>query len=78
MALPTLPLTGRPLAGVSVFGLQRRSGERHKRPWIARWSVSGRQRSRSFRTKTGAERFRSGLLVAVQSGEVFSEITRNR
>src|SRR5262249_54329759 len=75
MALPTLPLTGRPLAEVSVFGVQRRSGERHKRPWIARWAVAGRQRSRSFRTKAEAERFRSALLLAVQSGEAFDETT---
>jgi hypothetical protein len=73
MALPTLPLTGRPLADASVFGVQRRSSERHKRPWIARWSVGGRRRSRSFRTKMEAERFRSALLVAVQSGEAFDE-----
>ena len=75
MALPTLPLTGRPLADVSVFSVQRRSGDRHKRPWITRWSVNGRQRSRSFRTKTEADRFRSGLLVAVQTGEAFDEAT---
>src|SRR5580658_5689631 len=75
MALPTLPLTGRPLADVAVFSVQRRSGDRHKRPWITRWSVNGRQRSRSFRTKSEAERFRSGLLVAVQSGEGFDDAT---
>jgi hypothetical protein len=75
MALPTLPLTGRPLADVSVYSVQRRSGERHKRPWITRWSADGRQRSRSFRTKSEAERFRSGLLVAVQSGEAFDSET---
>lgn len=75
MALPRLPLTGRPLADVRVFGVQRRAGERHKRPWITRWSVAGRQRSRSFRTKAEADRFRTGLLVAVQSGEAFDEAT---
>jgi integrase len=75
MALPTLPLNGRPLADVSVYSVQRRSGERHKRPWITRWSADGRQRSRSFRTKAEAERFRSGLLVAVQSGEAFDPET---
>jgi integrase len=73
MALPTLPLTGRPLADVSVFSVQRRSSDSHKRPWITRWSVNGRQRSRSFRTKVEADRFRSGLLVAVQRGESFDE-----
>lgn len=75
MVLPTLPITGRPLADVSVFGVQRRSGERHKRPWIVRWSVAGRQRSRAFRTKAEAERYRSALLVAQQSGEAFDEST---
>ncbi len=75
MALPTLPLTGRPLADVSVYSVQRRAGDRHKRPWITRWSVNGRQRSRSFRTKAEADRFRSGLLVAVQTGEAFDDTT---
>lgn len=75
MALPTLPLTGRPLADVAVFSVQRRSGDRNKRPWIARWSVNGRQRSRAFRTKAEADRYRSALLVAQQSGEVFDEQT---
>lgn len=73
MALPTLPLTGRPLADVAVFSVQRRSGDRNKRPWIARWSVNGRRRSRAFRTKAEADHYRSGLLVAQQSGERFDE-----
>lgn len=75
MALPTLPLTGRPLAEVSVFGVQRRSGERNKRPWIVRWTVVGRQRSKAFRTRVEADRYRSALLVAVQSGEAFDPTT---
>jgi hypothetical protein len=49
---------------VSGFGVQRRSGDRHKRPWITRWSVGGRQGSRSFRTKMEAKRLRSAWLVA--------------
>src|SRR3546814_16215606 len=75
MALPTLPLTGRPLADVAVFSVQRRSGERNKRPWIVRWSLNGRQRSRAFRTKAEAERYRSALLVAQQCGEAFDDLT---
>jgi integrase len=63
------------LADVAVFSVQRRSGDRNKRPWIARWSVNGRQRSRAFRTKAEADRYRSALLVAQQSGEVFDEQT---
>lgn len=71
MALPTMSLTGRPLADVAVYSVQKRSGERNKRPWIVRWSLDGRQRSRAFRTKAEADRYRSGLLVAQQSGERF-------
>lgn len=70
-----MPLTGRPLADVAVFSVQKRSGERNKRPWIARWSVNGRQRSRAFRTRAEADRYRSGLLVARQSGEGFDDLT---
>jgi integrase len=77
MALPrnTLPLTGRPLADVAVHSVQRRTGERHKKPYIARWRVNGKDFSRSFRTKAEAERVRSGLLVAVQTGEGFDDTT---
>ncbi len=75
MLLPTMPLTGRPLADVAVYSVQKRSGERNKRPWVVRWSVNGRQRSRSFRTKAEADRYRSGLLVAQQSGERFDPET---
>jgi integrase len=75
MALPTLPLTGRPLADVAVYSVQRRTSARNKRPWIVRWSVIGRQRSRAFRTKIEAERYRSGLLVAQQRGEAFDATT---
>ncbi len=71
----TLPLTGRPLANVSVLNVQRRTGERHKKPFIARWKVNGRAFARSYRTKGEAERVRSALLVAVQSGEAFDEMT---
>ena len=78
MPLPTLPLTGRPLADVAVFSVQRRSGERNKRPWVVRWSLIGRQRSRAFRTRAEAERYRTALLVAQQSGEAFDESPANR
>jgi hypothetical protein len=71
--LPTLLLTGRPLADVSVYGVQRRTGARHKKPHVTRWSLNGHQRSRAFRTKTEAERMRAALSVAAQSGEPFDE-----
>jgi integrase len=51
--------------------VQKRSGDRNRRPWIVRWAVDGRQRSRAFRTRPEADRYRSGLLVAQQSGERF-------
>ena len=63
------------MADVAVYGVQKRSGARNKRPWIVRWSVTGRQRSRSFRIKAEADRIRTGLLVAQQSGESFDEAT---
>jgi integrase len=75
MVLPQIAGSGRPLADVAVYGVQRRSGERIKRPWIVRWAVVGRQRSRSFRTRAEADRFRSGLQLAQQSGERFDETT---
>ena len=77
MVLPivrTTKVAGRPVQDVNVFGLQHRAGsERNKRSWIVRWSVSGRQRSRSFRTKAEGERFRSLLFAAVQRGERFDD-----
>lgn len=76
MALPqTLRLNGRPLADVTVWAVQRRSSERHKKPHITRWTVNGRQFSRSYRTKVEADRVYGALLVAVQSGEPFDEAT---
>lgn len=75
MALPTFPVTGRPMADVIVHGIQRRAGDRHKRSWIVRWTVCGRQRSRSFATKATAERFRVALVVAQQSGDSFDDGT---
>ncbi|MFN0089286.1 MAG: tyrosine-type recombinase/integrase [Acidimicrobiales bacterium] len=70
MALPTA--TRRPVQDVKVFGVQRRAtSERTKRPWIVRWAVDGPQRSRSFRARVEAERFRSLLIEAQRRGEPF-------
>jgi len=70
-----MTVTSRPLADVAVYGLQRRKGDRIGRPWVVRWHVDGRQRSRSFRARVEAERYRTGLLVAQQAGEVFDPAT---
>jgi hypothetical protein len=73
MALPARR-SGRPMQDIKLFSLQqRRASERHKRPWIARWSVDGRQRSRAFRTKAEAERYRSLLMHAQHAGEYFDD-----
>ena len=61
---------------VQVYSIQdRRSSDRLKRPWVVRWSVDGRQRSKSFHTRSEADRFRSLLMNAVQRGERFDETT---
>ena len=61
---------------VQVYSIQdRRSSDRLKRPWVVRWSVDGRQRSKSFHTRAEADRFRSLLMNAVQRGERFDEVT---
>ena len=73
--LPEMTVTSRPLADVAVYGLQRRKGDRIGRPWVVRWHVDGRQRSRSFRVWVEAERYRTGLLVAQQAGEAFDPAT---
>jgi len=62
----------RPVQNVKIFGVQnRQSSNRVKQPWIARWSIEGCQHSRSFRTKTEAERFRGLLVHAQTTGEPF-------
>lgn len=56
---------------IRIYGVQRRNGDRHKRSWIVRWSVDGRQTSRSLATRATAERFRTDLLLAERSGDRF-------
>ncbi len=70
-----MPASERPLEDVQVYGVQKRKGDRIKRPWIVRWSLDGRQRSRSFRTKAEADRYRAGLLLSQQRGERFDDET---
>jgi integrase len=45
------------------------------RPWVVRWAVDGRQRSRTFHTKSEAEGFRSELLLAKRLREPFDPDT---
>jgi integrase len=66
----------RPVQEVKVFGVQdRRSFALAKLPWVVRWSIDGRQRSKSHRTRAEAERYRSVLLHAQHSGELFDNET---
>ena len=66
----------RPYQHVRVHGVQdRRSFALAKLPWIVRWSIDGRHRSKSFRTKSEAERYRSVLLRSVHEAERFDPAT---
>ena len=72
MALPKYALSARPVQTVAVFGVQHRArSDRIRRPWIVRWAIEGRQRSRAFTTRAEAERYRSALYDAQRRGEVF-------
>jgi integrase len=63
----------KPFSNVRVWDIQdRRSNPRFKRPWLVRWTVEGREFSRSHRTRSEADRRRSALLAAVSNGERFS------
>ena len=52
----------RPMQTVKIYGVQdRRSTKQAKLPWVVRHIIDGRHRSKSFRTRIEAERYR-GLL----------------
>ena len=62
----------RPMRVVKVFGVQdRRTTAQAKLPWVVRYAIDGRHRSKSFRTRVEAERYRGSLLQAVQAGDRF-------
>jgi integrase len=66
----------RPTQDVRVYGVQdRRSRSDAVRPWIVRYTIDARHRSRAFRTRAEAERFRGLLLRSVSAGERFDEAT---
>jgi integrase len=60
---------------VQVYAIQDRRSTGKPKPWVVRWSVDGPQRSRAFRTKAEAERFRSLLLQAIHDGDKFDTAT---
>ena len=62
----------RPNQDVDVFTIQDRRGDtKRARPWLVRWRVEGKHRTRSFRTRVEADRFRSHLIRAATEGEPF-------
>ena len=66
----------RPMQTVKVYGVQdRRSTTQAKLPWVVRYTIDGRHRSKSFRTRIEADRYRGQLLHEVQAGGRFDEAT---
>ncbi len=66
----------RPMQVVKVYGVQdRRSTTQAKLPWVVRYTIDGRHRSKSFRTRIEADRYRGRLLQAVQDGSRFDEFS---
>jgi integrase len=66
----------RPLQRIKIYGVQdRRNAQRLRLPWVVRYTIDGAHRSKSYRTKAEAERYRGALLQAVQDGERFDLAT---
>ena len=66
----------RPMQVVKIYGVQdRRSTTQAKLPWVVRYTIDGRHRSKSFRTRIEADRYRGLLLQAVQDGSRFDDAT---
>ena len=61
-------MMARPMQTVKVYGVQdRRSTTQAKLPWVVRYTIDGRHRGKSFRTRIEADRYR-GLLLKGGSG----------
>jgi len=61
---------------IRIWNIQDRTSRAEARkPRVARWTVDGKEYSRSFRTKAEANRFRSRLLIAQEDGERFDRPT---
>jgi integrase len=66
----------RPIQEVRIYGIQdRRSTVQAKLPWVVRHTIDGRHRSKSYRTRAEAKRYRGLLLQAVHAGGRFDEST---
>lgn len=51
----------------------RRSTAQAKLPWVVNYTIDGRHRSKSFRTRIEADRYRGRLLQSVQSDGRFDK-----
>lgn len=56
---------------VFALGRPRPAAEKAQRRYYVKWRVDGRDRTRSFKTRVEADRFRSGLLAAIHDGQSF-------
>ena len=66
----------RPMQQVRIYAVQNRRGDdRVRLPYVVRYTIDGRHRSKSLRTKAEAERYRAELLKAVQAGQRFDTST---
>ena len=64
----------RPMQTVKIHGVQdRRSHAQSKLPWVVRYTIDGRHRSKSCRTRIEAGRYRGRLLQAAKDGGRFDE-----
>jgi len=64
------------MQAVKVYGVQdRRTTTQAKLPWVVRYTIDGRHRSKSYRTRAEAERYRGTLMQAVHAGGRFDATT---
>ena len=62
----------RPIQVVKIYGIQdRRSTAGAKLPWVVRFTIDGRHRGKSFRTRIETDRYGGRSLQAVQDGGRF-------
>lgn len=61
----------RPVQQVDVFTIQDRRAHGKARPFVVRWRIDGRDRTKAFRTRGEADRYRALLVNAVAKGERF-------
>lgn len=66
-------MSARQKVQVFAIGTPSKGTPTAKRRYRVKWRVDGRDRTRSFKTRAEADRFRRSLLDAVEAGEFFDE-----